>query len=517
VPEDVKVRWQRLELIVWAFLLAVSFNSSPFGVLAWFSLVRPLWIIGSVPAGSAFSSAYFFSFFFVGFSIWWVALVTTPGTIVAVLVVGCYYSSAFMLYRRLYQVKPILGYISFPLLWVGIEYFRTLSEFAFPWSDLGYTQSYFPVMIQIVSAISVHGLSLIIVAVNVLLLQMFRSELLIEKRLTSTFVALGLILTVGLYGWVALPPYPEKGEIKLALLQGSVPLEVKWAPNNQEHSYRLYDSLTQATSDSGIQLFVWPETAAPSYLSHDPTSRRRVAGIAERSGVPHLVGALGATQVGDQTKTYNSCYQFESIVRRPVRYDKINLVPFSEHVPYQDHLVFLRKGFLQNYLTFLDQDGVQFWSDFYPGDSILLFDVDDYSYGVLICFEAGFPEYSREMIHKGANFLVGITNDTWFGRSVGIHQHSRIFITRAIENRCWMARVANTGLTYIVDPYGRIRHELELYEVAVLVGEVGSLDEYSIFTEYGDIAGKTSFVFTLSLAGVMVSIWIARRTRKLFS
>ena len=107
--------------------------------------------------------------------------------------------------------------------------------------------------------------------------------------------------------------------------------------------------------------------------------------------------------------------------------------------------------------------------------------------------------------------MVGITNDTWFKRSVGIHQHSRIFITRMVENRIWGVRVANSGLTYIVDGYGRIRDELDLYEVAALKGKINVLDGKSIFTKYGDIAGFFSFLITVSIIGILLALWLIQK------
>jgi len=98
-------------------------------------------------------------------------------------------------------------------------------------------------------------------------------------------------------------------------------------------------------------------------------------------------------------------------------YHKIKLVPFSEHVPYQDYLPFLSREFLESYLSIIKTQQVEWWSDFYPGDSIVLIETDSAKYAVLICFESAFPEYVRESLLKGAEFLVNITNDTWFGRS----------------------------------------------------------------------------------------------------
>ncbi len=498
-------------MTVWAFLLSLSFYPGPFGFLAWFSLVRPILIIIRLEGRPAFNAAYFFSFFFNLFSLYWVALVTPPGMVAAVVIVAFYYTAILMVFHRLHRFNPLLGFVALPFLWVGMEYFRTLSEFAFPWSDLGYSQSYYLYILQIVSVLSVNGLSFFLVAVNVLLCQLLRPEVSPERKVTSIFVSATVVAGLIAYGWIVVPPLPRPGTLNVALLQGSVPIEVKWAAGNAEHSFRLYDSLAQNVADSAIDLYIWPETSAPCYISHDDACRRRVGRIARRSGTPHLVGALGAAVKNGQERLYNSCYKFDSVGNVVQRYDKVKLVPFSEHVPYQDHLPFLQKGFLRQYLTFIDQYGVQWWSDFYPGDSARLFPLGDSFYAVLICFECAFPEFTRHRILDGADFLVGITNDTWFGRSVGVHIHSRIFITRAVENRCWAARTANSGLTFIVDGYGRVRDTLDLYEVAALEGQVGLLDGFSVYTRWGNVIGRLSLLITVSLSGILIAVGTVRR------
>lgn len=438
-------------------------------------------------------------------------MVTPPGMITAVFIVAFYYTAVLMAFHRLYRFRKWLGFLALPFLWVGMEYFRTLSQFAFPWSDLGYTQAYYLPVLQIVSVISVHGLSFLIITVNILLWQLVRKDLSLERRMSAGFVAVAIEVGLLAYGWVVMPPYPTEGTVEVALLQGSVPLDVKWAENNEEHSLRLYDSLTQAVADSSIDLYIWPETSAPCYLSHDQPCQYRVGMIARASKGYHLVGALGVRYFGSERRFYNSCYQINPAGFIEQRYDKVKLVPFSEHVPYQDYLPFLQKKFLRKYLTFIDKYSVQWWSDFYPGDSIVLFDLPDASYGVLICFEAAFPEYVREMVRKGADFIVGITNDTWFGRSVGISMHSRIFITRAVENRTWAARAANSGWTYIVDPYGRTRKKLDIYEVAALKGKLDKLEGYSTFTKHGDVAGMFSFLITVGIMSILALLWCIRK------
>jgi len=497
--------------MVWSFLLSFAFYPEYFGFLAWFSLVRPLMIISRLKGREAFNAAYFFSFFFNAFSLYWVAMVTPPGIFAAVVIVSFYYTAVFMVFNRLYHVRSLLGLVAMPFLWVGMEYFRTLSQFAFPWSDLGYTQAYYLVILQIVSLVSVHGLSFLIVTVNILLWQIFRKELSPERRLTSFFASVVVVLLLAAYGWVVMPKYPEPGELELALLQGSVPLEEKWKRGNEEHSYRLYDSLATAAADSEVALYIWPETSVPAYLTHNHYARVRVGRIVRQTNAYHLVGSLAVDTFDGKQRYYNACFQFTPDGHIQQRYDKVKLVPFSEHVPYQDALPFLNRDILTEYLTFIKKYNVQWWSDFYPGDSVKLFELPEARYGVLICFESTFPEYARKMILKGADFIVGITNDTWFGNSVGIYMHARFFVTRAVENRCWMARVANSGITYIVDDYGRLREKLGYNEVAALKGKIGLLENQSFFTRHGDIIGLSSFLMLISLCAILTVLWIIRK------
>jgi apolipoprotein N-acyltransferase len=511
VPPDIEVRKRRLELTIWSFLLSLSFYPGPLGFLAWLSLVRPAIILSRLHGREAFNAAYFFGFFFNAFSLYWVVQVTPPGILAAVIIVAFYYAAVLSLFVRLYHVRPFLGIWSLPFLWVGMEYFRTLSQFAFPWSDLGYSQSYYLYILQIVSVISVHGLSFLIVIANVLLWQVLRKEVSLGYRFLSFWGAVGIVIVLVSYGWIMIPRFPAPGTIPVAVLQGSVPIEDKWQAGNEDYSFVLYDSLARSVIDSGVKLYVWPETAAPAYLSYDLRRRALIAKTAVATRAYHLVGALGTSEVDGRQRYFNSAYLFDPTGRMTTRYDKVKLVPFTEQVPYQDHMPFLRREFLMQYLTFIETYNVRWWADFKPGDSAKVNEMGELRFGTLICFESTFPEYCRQMIRQGADFIVGITNDTWFGESVGIHQHSRMFITRAVENRCWMVRAANSGLSYIVDDYGRIRSELPVYTVAALCGAVRPIESFSVFTRIGDVVGLVSFLFTITIAVILVLRWVIRR------
>ncbi|PWB75319.1 apolipoprotein N-acyltransferase [candidate division GN15 bacterium] len=511
IPRDIELRKRRLELMLWAFVLSLAFYPGWWGVLAWIGLARPLMIISRLRGRDCFNAGYFFGFFFTLFTIYWVALVTPPGMIAAVTIVAFYYAFILLAFSKLYRMRPLLGAVAVPFLWVGLEYFRTLSEFAFPWSGLGYTQAYFLYILQIVSVISVHGLSLLIVTVNVLVWQALRSDVRPERRLTAVYFSVGIVGALVAYGWVEMPVYPKPGKYEVAVLQGSVPIDIKWELENEGYSIKLYDSLAQTVKDSSVKLYIWPESGAPCYMDRPYSCREMTAAAVRRTAGYHLIGALGTGMKDGEERYYNSCYEFDPTGRVVGRYDKVKLVPFSEHVPYESIFPFLKTDVLTKYLTFIRTFNVQWWSDFAVGDSLHLFSLPDATYGVLICFESTFPSYVRQMVRDGAQFMVGITNDTWFGNSIGIYMHSRIFVTRAVENRCWAARAANSGLSYIVDPYGRIRESVPHDAVTAFVGKLDFLEQYSVFTKIGDIAGVFSYYVTVSLLCILLGLWIGQR------
>ncbi len=468
-------------------------------------------IISRLKGREAFRASYLFGFFYMLFTLYWVGLVTPVGMVAAVVIVAFYYTAILTAFSKLHRIKPLYGLVAFPFLWVGLEYFRTLGQIAFPWCDLGYTQAYYLYILQVVSIISVHGLSFLLIVINLLIWQAFRRELNFERRITPVFIAVAILAGLTAYGWAEMPPYPKNGTLTVGILQGSVPINIKWELENEGFSARRYESLSATLTGQGAKLIVWPESGVPSFLDADRQWRAVVATTVEKSRTYHLVGALGTGMVEGERRDFNSCFQFDPAGQIIRRYDKMKLVPFSEHVPYENYLPFLRADFVYKYLTVLRNYNVQWWSDFVEGDSLHLFKIPEANFGVLICFESTFPDFVRSMIRQGADFVVGITNDTWFGGSIGTHMHSRIFVTRAVENRCWMARAANSGLSYIVDPYGRIRESVPREAVTAFTGKVGLLQNYTVFTDIGDVAGKASFFVMTALLVILVAGWIGQK------
>jgi len=505
------VRLRRAELTLWAFVLALAYLPLPFGFLAWFALARPLSIIFSLKGKGAFRAAYFFAFMSNLFQLYWVAVVTPAGMVAAIFVLSLYPAVVLLAANRLYQFRKTLGLISLPILWVGMEYFRSLSQFAFPWTDLGYSQGYYLTLIQIVSVVGVYGLSFVLMAMNIFIWQVFSSRNRLETRVSTAIAFIGVLVIVFLYGWVVFPPLEEPGTFKVALLQGNVALKDKWGRETRDDNFRLYDSLAMEAVDDSVDLIIWPETAAPAYPRLEMKYQHFLSETARRTGIPNLVGGLDAEYFDKKERSFNAAFQFSPSGRIDYYYHKMKLVPFSEHTPYQDYFPYLSRSFLGQYLSAIRNRKVQWWSDFYPGDSITIFRVGEVDYAVAICYEVAFPEFTRNALRRGADFMVTITNDTWFGRSPGPFQHMRLAVFRAVENRVWLARCANSGISAVIDPYGRESAYGGLYQQGVMIGAVKPKDEFSTFTSIGPIVGIFCWLLTLALLPILAVHWLWKK------
>ena len=514
-------RLRRVELVFWAVITALAYFPLGTGWLAWFALARPLLLLGPLGPRRAFASGYLYSLVFNALALYWIGYVTPPGYLAAIAILSLYPALIFAIFSAIYKRHTQAALLIFPILWVGLEYFRGLGEFSFPWTDFSYSQAYYLYFIQIASITGAAGVTFIVTLANSCLALALRPGILGERRMTYTAAAVIIIGSSFAYGWVVTPVLSAPPEIRLALLQGNFPLETKWSPDKKDHVFAVYDSLARSAGEKGARLIVWPETAAPTYLLLDKEYVRQHSAGARQSGVPNLIGTLHVERSAGQKRHFNAAVQLEADGSMSAPYLKRRLVPFAEQVPYQNKLPFLKRSFLEKYLTFIKTYDVQWWSDFYPGDSTILLQFDDIQYVPFICFEVAYPEYVRQTLRSGAQFILTITNDTWFKKSPGPFQHERIAIMRAVENRIWLARCANSGFTFFADTYGRKRERMEWYTRGYIIGEVNRHYHPSTFYRQGPVMARLCFIFTTLCAlfflflkiGKRFGLWIGHQRR----
>lgn len=363
-----------------------------------------------------------------------------------------------------------------PFLWVALELGKSHLLTGFPWENLGHSQYSWLPFIQLADITGVYGISFVLVLSNVLVFQLItdRRRKVVIRLLYLLFLAV-LILTVYGYGrWrLATLEANSSPSIKIGLVQGNIAQDTKWDPAFQQDTLRRYLRLTRKVAGEQLNLVIWPETATPFYFLADFENSTTLVREVRKLGKPLLFGSPAFRKEGDRLRFYNRAYLLNSLGRVVGFYDKIHLVPFGEYVPWKRLLFFVDKL-------------VQAAGDFAAGDSALVLELPPAKVGVLICYESIFPKLSRDLAKSGANLLVNITNDAWFGRSSAPHQHLSMAVFRTVENRIPMARCANTGISAFIDKRGRILKVTSLFEEATLSGTLQLGYGKSIYCRYGD-------------------------------
>jgi apolipoprotein N-acyltransferase len=280
---------------------------------------------------------------------------------------------------------------------------------------------------------------------------------------------------------------PPAGSVRVGVVQANIDQARKWEPAFQNEAVGRHVDLTLETRQEGARLVVWPETAAPFYFQSEPRQRQQLLDLAASAGVDLLFGSPAYEEDGAAVRLLNRAY----LVRRDGTvggaYDKLRLVPFGEYVPLQPLLFFVDKMV----------EGV---GAFAAGRDATVFALPEGRFGVLICYEGIFPGLSRALVAGGANFLVNITNDAWFGRTSAPHQHLAMVTLRAVENRVPVIRAANTGVSAVIDVDGSIRWQTGLFEEAARVDVVGWPEIDTVYTRWGDVwAAACAFASALAI------------------
>lgn len=372
-----------------------------------------------------------------------------------------------------------------PLAWVGGDYLRSFILSGFPWGMLGHSQYRLLPLIQISDITGVYGITAIIVLANIVIYRVVRgvSGASVPYPVKSAITFLLMIsVTLG-YGFIRLnqPPSAAKG-VRVALIQGNIDQGVKWSPEFREKTVDIYCNLSrQAVKGQKADLIVWPESAAPFYFQENSSSSERIRNLARELDTYILFGSPAAELRDGRFSNLNSAFLLAPDGSEIGRGDKIHLVPFGEYVPMARLLPFVNKM-------------VHGIGDFVPGEQVRPLVTKDARLGLLVCYEAIFPELALAQVNAGSNLLVNITNDAWFGRTSAPYQHLSIAAFRAVETRTPLIRAANTGVTSIIDQNGHIRGMTSLFREGVMVGMVKPDTRRTLYLEYGNLFARCSLL-----------------------
>ena len=470
-------------------LLTASFPKLDWGFLAWVAFVPLFYAIRDKSAPASFKLGFLAGLVHYTTLLYWVSgVMETYGNLPVVMCVvilfllAAYlslYPSVFaVLVSRLSARSPAYLW-SAPFLWVMLEYIRAFALSGFPWENLGYSQYRQLQLIQISDIFGIYGLSALIVAVNAVLFEAL--DAIGRKRAFPWKPTLAVAFAVAgclLYGTWRIEQIDRVAgaapKRAVALVQGNIDQSKKWLASFQDETVMRYGRLTLDALETGPHLIVWPETALPFYLLHDEALTKQVVDLVRACKVYFVVGSPSFRRDGREILYYNSAYLLGPSGEVLGKYDKAHLVPYGEYVPLGRFFPFLGKL-------------VESVGNFEAGDKGRVLASNGEKLGVLICFEVIFPELARAMVQNGANLLVNITNDAWFGTSSAPYQHLSMAVFRAVENRRAVARAANTGISAFIDPVGRIHDETPLFEEATRTGSLPVMDEKTFYARWGDL------------------------------
>ncbi len=366
-----------------------------------------------------------------------------------------------------------------PFLWVGLEYIRATFLSGFPWENLGYSQYNLLPLIQISDILGVYGLSALIMAANLALFHIWNAFSGKRTIPWKPIVLLGFLIVGSLiYGTWRIKQVEIATKIaskqEVSLIQGNIDQSKKWVESFQGQTIKRYKDLTGRVLKSHPDVVVWPETALPFYFLDDKFLTKQVVEFIRTTKSYFVIGSPSFHAEKKQVHYFNSAYLLGPAGNVLGKYDKVHLVPYGEYIPFQRFFPFLGKI-------------VESVGNFESGKKGQVLSMNSGKVGILICFEAIFPELARTMTQNGAQFLVNITNDAWFGTSSAPYQHLSMAVFRAVETRRAVARAANTGISAFIDPTGRIFSQTPLFKKAVCSHSLPLMDQMTFYVSYGHL------------------------------
>lgn len=399
-------------------------------------------------------------------------------------------------YLRTRGIAPL--WVVAPLLWTTLEWVQgNLGDLAFPWLGLGSSLASYPVLAGGADLVGARGMTLIVALVAALVAEAILRARGNRSATRPALAAAAVILLMAAYGYARMRTIEVRPAARVAVVQPNIPEDLKLdRVAGLDSSMTALSNLTVGLAGAGVDLIVWPEVAIPAVLRR-PEVRHLQLQVRQLSAItdaPIVVGAYEELVSGDHRTYFNAALVMDADGLRQDTYGKRFLVPFVERVPFID------PAMLESIIGDL-----AYFGGLGKGEGTPLFDVDGARYGILICYESIFSSLSRDFRLAGADFLVNMTNDAWYGRepwyarTSALWQHPAHLSMRAIEQRVGIARAANTGISMFIDPHGRSYERTELFEPDVRIATVYTTDAVTLFSRWGDWLATMAAVATAGL------------------
>jgi apolipoprotein N-acyltransferase len=435
------------------------------------------------------------------------------------LVLGLYFAVFGLCISAIAKVfrNPHLALIVSPFLWVAVELLSARLT-KVPWDLLGYSQVNNLLLTNLAPVTGVYGLSFVLMAGNALITGGLAASP--ARRRLALFGA-GVLVALLLQNGDRYSPAPAPTQATAVLVQQNLNVNQDnvWpGPEFEEHveqfirlseltcepylagmpeldAYLVAPDCPTTATQPGI--IAWPESPAPF---HDKDRRfvSAVRTVAEQTHAPIVAGVTALDPHGASVDMYNSAVFTGPDGRVLGRYDKVHLVPWGEYIPFKNFFSFAKN------LTQQAGDMTHGWRR-------MVFTTGGHTFGVFICYEEIFGDEIRQFVRHGAQVLINISDDGWYGDTCAPWQTLNMARMRAIENRRWLLRDTNTGVTTVIDPYGRLTASVERHALTSLAAKYGYRSDLTFYTRHGDIFAELCGIISLLVLALMASIAVRGR------
>ncbi|MEW5767789.1 MAG: apolipoprotein N-acyltransferase [bacterium] len=463
--------------VISALLSVISFPPFNLSYLAWIAFVTLFISIKNQKLKKTFllgfvQGCFFYAALFYGLiSYSWLVFLAT-------LVYLSLFTAIFSLLTTFLQarLKHFHGVIP-PVIWTSLEFLKTIGPFSFP-TSIGVSQYQSISLIQMATVTGIYGISFWIILINSYVAECLQDFLHKGKVSIRNIITLSLIifLTTGimLYGSKR-ESLPNSLSFSTSIIQGSIPVWLyQIAPYDPKYSQiveNTYSELTKGSVKRKPQIIVWPETNLGVFIREDEKWKEKIRQFAYE-GTSYII--LGTPTKDKEGNQYNSALVFSPKGKIIGQYDKVNLVPFAEQ-------------------------------RFKAGREIKPISSPIGKLGVVICYESVYPSISRKLIQEGASFLIILTNDAWFKKTPVAYLHAVSAVFRAVENRSYVIRAAQSGISMIIDPYGNILEKTLLFVPGALKGVVKLREKTTLYSRFGDLFSCCCLLGTFIL--LAFSLW----------
>ena len=468
--------------------LALAFPKTNWWLLSFVSLAPLFWLWSSASWKSAFWWGWLSGTVYFGLILNWVpnSLGDYIGAwkILALALLGAWEGLAFAATAVLVALigRSRIGseaVFAAPAAWFAIEFIRANGELGVPFATLGLVAAHVPWLLPMAAFAGVFGVGAIVALTNGAVAGIIWGT---PRGRTTSYAVLAVLALLVIAGDASRARVEQPAlRWKVAIAQGNISQRVKWSPDIFAHTIQVYTDLTRKASKEGARVVVWPETVVTAYPLQEPWLLHDLEAVASTSRAWLIAGTVDKLSPRGY---HNAVIDLTPSGTLASVYDKHVLVPFAEFLPLDK---ILRR------LPLLSQA-----SDFFPGPGPHLLTADGVPFGVLVCYESGFAPYARQTANAGAQALVVVTDDAWWGDTSGPYQHLDMSVIDAVETGRWVVRGAATGVSAVIDPHGRVVGSLPLDQAGVLVSKIGR----PIDTPYLHFGALWLFVLALLAIGI---------------